>query len=1243
MSIAALVVNMELNYAKFSQNLNAVSTATTSAMRGIESAAGIARNALGGLAGVLTAGGIVAFAKTTIDSTAALKDMAESTGASVERISALQAVATRFGHDMAPVVTGLQKLDKQMVAVADGSQEAIGAFASIGISAQEVKARLNDPAGMLQLVSQRLAGFEEGAGKANVMMTLMGKSGANLAPYLNDLAGAGELLATRTNAQVEAADRFNNALSAMKEKAQNFAAPLILGLLPALERLLPLVAKLAEVALAAAAGFALLKVAGLLAAGFTALAGAVSTAVLAFQVAGSVSEALTMRLWGTQAAILSLTTGVGVLVAAFAGWKIGEYLRENFLEAQLAGIALVQGLMQAWEYLKFGFAAALEGMQTLWGSFIETIGKGLSKIPGLSESGNVLQSLGAAQKGRSLADLAAERDAAIAADAAIFAAMARDAGAEFMKLDAAAAKAYKTIGTPPDPKALDAYRKHLEALLNRLENTDTGVSAEFWKDLAILNKEFASKDPERYRKLVEELIKTTDFGKKSMKDMDDALKSQQDYMRSIGETTEELLKSAEAAERENQTIGKSAQQLAELTANRYAERMAIKQTDLDRLRGIEGREAEVFLIEQQIAALDRLRAAALDKQALTQQFENQVGFWQSVENVAHQTWNSIADGSKNLWQRVKDSAKNIFFDWLYQMTLKKWLFNVSASFSGAGVAGQAFGATGAAGSAAGSAMSVANLVSTVKTAYTALTEGISATWASTWTDMASSSVGQKLGLSAISADGNAVEMTQLGQSMGDAFATAGAGIIGAAIGAAIAGDKRFLGLSGGITASAGAMVGSYFGPIGALVGGVIGGAINAAFGMGPKKMKDSGIEGTFGGSGFTGNTYLDWKQEGGWFRSDRRGTNRSAIDGALDTALDASFLGLKLRIGGFAEALGIDTQAIADYTKTIHLSLKGLDDAGKQAKLEELLTGIGNDLADIALAGSNFGREGETSAQTLQRLSTSLIAVNGLFSRIDESLLDVSLAGGEAASRLLDAAGGFENLASAYVPLLDVMDATGNVFEDARVAGLSLASSYREQTDRAWSLIASFDGSLAGAQQLGNLMQQRYQTELQLLAQVDSALNGIGTSFGQAADRFRLDTLTPAQQYDFYDRRAAASLSMIQSLSDPALIKDYADQYLNALTSGWQLLDEQQKSMRLDDYLAALDKGQTAATERLQSVQDGLRQENQKTNDALIQAVKEIFGPLAAQLAEGSTLNLNQTIVTSGGTTQVRETIPLRP
>jgi len=52
--------------------------------------------------------------------------------------------------------------------------------------------------------------------------------------------------------------------------------------------------------------------------------------------------------------LLSVKSGLAVVTAAVSGWEFGKYLEENFLEAKLGGIALVDGILSAWERIKQG-------------------------------------------------------------------------------------------------------------------------------------------------------------------------------------------------------------------------------------------------------------------------------------------------------------------------------------------------------------------------------------------------------------------------------------------------------------------------------------------------------------------------------------------------------------------------------------------------------------------------------------------------------------------------------------------------------------------------------------------------------------------------------------------------------------------------------------------------------------------------------------------------------------------------
>jgi hypothetical protein len=212
-----------------------------------------------------------------------------------------------------------------------------------------------------------------------------------------------------------------------------------------------------------------------------------------------------------------------------------------------------------------------------------------------------------------------------------------------------------------------------------------------------------------------------------------------------------------------------------------------------------------------------------------------------------------------------------------------------------------------------------------------------------------------------------------------------------------------------------------------------------------RSLKDSGIEGTFGGeSGFEGQSYRYYK--GGLFRSDK--TEYSAVDEDVRRVLGDSFKAMKQQVQDFADVLGLSTERLQGYTSSIKLSTHGLSDADAQKKLQEALATANNDLAQQVIgtwetvsaqvqqviaatfqemeAGadayrtetvdetsstytpSEFARDGEKAIDTLTRLATSLQLANGWFERLGVSVLEASLAGGDRASALIDKTGGHE-------------------------------------------------------------------------------------------------------------------------------------------------------------------------------------------------------------------------------------------
>ena len=255
------------------------------------------------------------------------------------------------------------------------------------------------------------------------------------------------------------------------------------------------------------------------------------------------------------------------------------------------------------------------------------------------------------------------------------------------------------------------------------------------------------------------------------------------------------------------------------------------------------------------------------------------------------------------------------------------------------------------------------------------------------------------------------------------------------------------GMAASFTSMMSAGIGGWASAAGSLIGTGAAGGIAAGLGMiaAPlaaaallwkplfgRKLKDSGIQGEFGGArGFEGESYEYYK--GGLFRSDKTKTNPLAEEARK--VLGDAFNMMRIQVGTFATALGLDTSKIADFTTKIKVSTKGLSDADAEKAIQEALATANNELAEQVIGtweetveedvttrtykASEYAREGEKAIDTLTRLATSLAATNEAFKDLGIGLYEASLAGADMASQLVDLFGGIEGFVAATAAYYD--------------------------------------------------------------------------------------------------------------------------------------------------------------------------------------------------------------------------------
>lgn len=562
-------------------------------------------------------------------------------------------------------------------------------------------------------------------------------------------------------------------------------------------------------------------------------------------------------------------------------------------------------------------------------------------------------------------------------------------------------------------------------LLNKLNSDSAGVSPEFGKELAELHKglEQGRISLADYIVLVQRLIGQQKFAK--------------DAAAAEAKAFDELFDAQEKARLANEGQIKSARQTLEniqfetrlLTMNTRERAVATAMRELERQGVVAGTQAYE-------AYAEKIRAAIFTKDAteanIAAQKEIAEGWKRTSEEIGQQFTDALIQGGATVGQALKRMFQNMVLRPIIQPIMTS-VGGMIASFMGMLGLG---GGSAMAGQGGGGAMGVLNMASSVNTGINFF-----------------SGVGSWLG----------------GGSAGAMFSNIGAGI-GLGFNTMLSqGPLAAINMGTGLIGA---------GSTGGGLGTILGGAALPALGVGLllnglglfRSLEKRGdvLTGTLGQEDGVHSGNL--MRRGGtlfsgpnWYVDD---TGVSAMDKAIQTQWDAS---IKV-ITDWSKALGLSTDKIDGFTTTLGSEKLGdhgqlgirLDNNGQalsaqevQDKINEAIRTGNNELAQqiigtwtttseevkkrIETTGSfwdnrvykdvtetvttstykpsEFARDGERAIDTLERLGTSIITVNGAFETMNMALLEASLAGADAASRFADRFGGldkFNAAASSY-------------------------------------------------------------------------------------------------------------------------------------------------------------------------------------------------------------------------------------
>ena len=217
--------------------ISAVSRQAADSQKRLAATIDSVKTALASVGVTVGAGALVQVALDTLKATAALDDMAEATGASVEGLSAIQRVAKVGGQDFEGLTSQIGKMVKGLRQGSEEGGRAAQAFAFLDIRTKEADGRFRDTSAILVDLAQKLSRYEDGANKVALVQDALGKGAERYIPLLKDMAEGTHLHATVTARQAAEAERLEKNINLLTVALGDQRRELVTGLTPAMTSL----------------------------------------------------------------------------------------------------------------------------------------------------------------------------------------------------------------------------------------------------------------------------------------------------------------------------------------------------------------------------------------------------------------------------------------------------------------------------------------------------------------------------------------------------------------------------------------------------------------------------------------------------------------------------------------------------------------------------------------------------------------------------------------------------------------------------------------------------------------------------------------------------------------------------------------------------------------------------------------------------------------------------------------------
>lgn len=716
----------------------------------------------------------------------------------------------------------------------------------------------------------------------------------------------------------------------------------------------------------------------------------------------------------------------------------------------------------------------------------------------------------------------------------------------------------------------------------------------------------------------------------AMKESADAAYANSDAIYKTMASTEDKLRTQI---QENETIGMTAVQIAQLVTARDLEAAAALDAKAAIYEQANAREEDIDNIKRTADALRKLAAARVEGAVKKQEQADWMSFFTSIDNAAHQVWTNVLQGGQDIWSKLRNTAKTMFFDWLYQMTLKKWIFSIGATVSGSGAMAQAAGGEGG---------GLGGAISAGKSIYNAVTGP--GNWFSDFGGNLAGSVsdfGTTLVDKGFTTIGTQIEGfgLDLGSVSGD-INTFGAGL--GYLNAVMAASKGEWGTA------VGSAIGTSFGPIGAAIGSAIGGWVDKASGDGTKPSVEGGYAsaGTLGSA--NGKTYVD-------------GVYGGKLDGAAQTIVSdigayytgivksahksagnltaQSFIGMDGNGGskGSQNALGLDAQLNGKWLYNRWTANGGslgagttdgeMSDAVKLSSSQVVIEAL--KATDMGPALNAYLATVTTQGKTLAQVTAVLGDVTNFtaFSNAVKSLpFDyLKTASVEASKALIAAAGGLDKLGEDIGTYFELFGTeaekkaalVGNLSSSFADLGITMPQTtgsmrewYKSEVDRLGAMDSSVEANA-----------KAYDSILKLAGGVDQLTKAEEQAAATKKSwQDQLDLLTGKTTQD--DINLARDLASTSDESTKAIIRQiYAERARQKALSDSTAALEKAKADALNAAKSAFDRAVSAERTRLDGLVD-LRatalQSIQGVFDLLVTSTRDLYAQVNSTAAMGA-------------------------